>query len=585
MFPPILVMALRHKLMNIESETKLKILMEYCITCLLFTMLCLGTVVIVFKHNGSLVTAFSDHTDFAFHYLCLATVLAISIPLIEYFFKKYVMFQFNFNDLNSSNSSHQMLYVHLLCAYSFVLGLLNFTRCFDNTLWGDEAFSVALARSNVQSMITTTANDVHPPLYYLILQLLHTILGDNGFAYHVISLLPYILILILGVTYIRKHYGIITSFIFVTMSSLMECALVCNVEIRMYSWANFFVLCAFLLFCKILEADKFRYYIFFSFFSLAAAYTHYYALVAVGLLFLILWVLILKSHKNLIKLVISSLIAILGYIPWLKILLTTFSRTSDSWWNKMIPTVKTCFLYLFDHLWMFPILIAVFVAFYLYESKTIVVETKKIDVTNKYKVSFGKPTLDTYNIVVVTSGIIVVLGITIIGLTMSYLIRPLFLERYLFPVSGIIYLIVGIAFSKMKFRKVWSVLIVLVLLTFGIKNFKTIYQSDKQLDNSTKQMVNIVDAQSNDIMITNSSHHSWTILEYYYPSVKIAAVSDCTQIVDYINNSQDAWILWATKLDDNFIQSLKEEGYEIENVSTGYIGAPNMLYAYHVKSE
>ena len=58
----------------------------------------------------------------------------------------------------------------VLYAYAFVLFLINFIRIFDNAFWGDEGFSILLAKMSVHEMIATTASDVHPPLYYLLVR-------------------------------------------------------------------------------------------------------------------------------------------------------------------------------------------------------------------------------------------------------------------------------------------------------------------------------------------------------------------------------------------------------------------------------
>lgn len=60
----------------------------------------------------------------------------------------------------------------ILYVYAFLLFLMNFIRIFDNAFWGDEGFSIRLAQMTVGDMAATAA-DVHPPLYYLFVQLLY----------------------------------------------------------------------------------------------------------------------------------------------------------------------------------------------------------------------------------------------------------------------------------------------------------------------------------------------------------------------------------------------------------------------------
>ena len=59
--------------------------------------------------------------------------------------------------------------------YALLLFMMSFVRVFDNAFWGDEGFSIALAKMSVSDMMIATAKDVHPPLYYLLM----LAAGDN----------------------------------------------------------------------------------------------------------------------------------------------------------------------------------------------------------------------------------------------------------------------------------------------------------------------------------------------------------------------------------------------------------------------
>ena len=85
----------------------------------------------------------------------------------------------------------------------------------------------------------------------------------------------------------------------------------------------------------------------FSIFSLASAYTHYYSLVAVGLINIALFIYFLvnnikqrnyevkyiKYSENLKKSIISAIVQILLYLPWLVVLLGQFMGVSNGFWN------------------------------------------------------------------------------------------------------------------------------------------------------------------------------------------------------------------------------------------------------------
>ena len=134
----------------------------------------------------------------------------------------------------------------LLVIYAAALAALNGIRIFDSTYWYDEMFSIKLIRMPIPELIEETANDVHPPLYYLILKGVTHFTGESGPVLHAVSLFPYLLVLVIALTVIRSRFGKSTSFLFITFASLLASAVKLNVEIRMYSWLVLFVLVSYL---------------------------------------------------------------------------------------------------------------------------------------------------------------------------------------------------------------------------------------------------------------------------------------------------------------------------------------------------
>ena len=62
-----------------------------------------------------------------------------------------------------------------------------------------------------------------------------------------------------------------------------------------------------------------------------------------------------------------SVFTVIGYMPWIRILLTTFGRTSEGWWLESIPTFKDGRLAVFDYQWLCWIALIVFVLYALYQ--------------------------------------------------------------------------------------------------------------------------------------------------------------------------------------------------------------------------
>ena len=72
------------------------------------------------------------------------------------------------------------------CLLAFVLRAY---RLDGQSLWYDEAYSLHLARMPLAQMVATTAADIHPPLYYLLLKAWLPLAGQTEFALRSLSLL------------------------------------------------------------------------------------------------------------------------------------------------------------------------------------------------------------------------------------------------------------------------------------------------------------------------------------------------------------------------------------------------------------
>jgi uncharacterized membrane protein len=561
----------------------MKTIVEYLITLLLFTLLNLAVLVLVFHHTGALTDLFSQYSTFAMHYLCMSVFFAFAIPLIEKFFRSRMNVKI-LSSIHLNIKTDRLMNICLL-VYSGVLIFANYIRCFDNALWGDEAFTARLAKETFADMISQTAADVHPPLYYIFTQIAFHIAGDSGYAYHLVSFLAYLIIIILGLTVVKKEWGKVTASLLITFSSLTEYAVNYNVEIRMYSWAALFVFASYLSCHYILKNNSWRSWVVFVLSSLGAAYTHYYALVMVAVFYLCLILLSIKKKQLRAKITIASIITIAGYLPWFFILLRTFGRTSSSWWLATIPTLEDCFVTVFSYQWLFPVLLVGFILFVLYETGILKIEFPKFREwkAGKVNVLIGDSISMSDELIFTVMGILSALGTVAVGLTMSYAIRPLFLVRYLWPIAPVMYLVLGRIVSKMNFRRVWCVIIIGAFLFNAVPSYCETYQYESTLNKATTEFQANVRLDSSDYIITNSNQHVWTILTYYYPESTVArCISDRTFDVDDADD-KNIWIFWTSELSEATLQYYEDEGKSYTLIYQGRLGNDIPLWVYQVE--
>lgn len=443
----------------------------------------------------------------------------------------------------------------LLILYTGILFLISFFRIFDNAFWGDECYSIGLVKMGFAEMIQETGSDVHPPLYYIILRFASWLLGEKGYVFHLVSVIPVGLTLFFAVSKVYKEFGACVSYLMATFVFFLDTAILFSVEVRMYSWANFFVLLSFYEMYQIIMNNNKKNWMLFSVFSLSAAYTHYYALVAVAFLYLMLVVYeIWKKGHTWKKTLAICVTAVAVYLPWMINLFQAFGRTASSWWVEEIPKIRYCIEYLFASkmsllyvgIWS----IGIVIFFYnIYMKKK-----------ENYEFAFW-----------VLSGLISIIGTIGVGEIVSILWRPMFQTRYVYVVAGIAWIIFGIVIEKLKGSHVWLIGILAITFVIGIPNYFRWIENDKEYQLGTQLILDRTkDMEDTDILWTNSPHLDWTMLDYYYPDNEYFLIEKKEVKMDY-NNAD--WLFWENELED--MNEYK--------VAEGYMGPYNYIYVYKIK--
>ena len=100
---------------------------------------------------------------------------------------------------------------------SMIAFLFCISQGLGSDIWYDEIFSVKFAQMSYGDIVTATARDVHPPFYYWYLKFVQDTLGLFFTDVHpfvlckVASMIPFVLIYIYALTYVRKRFGIKTA--------------------------------------------------------------------------------------------------------------------------------------------------------------------------------------------------------------------------------------------------------------------------------------------------------------------------------------------------------------------------------------
>ena len=224
---------------------------------------------------------------------------------------------FNFFKLHLANPKIQKALLSmevLLCLFIF------FTLSGGKGVDWDESFTHELVTyNNVLGIISETAADVHPPLYYLIVKLFTVIFGNKLVVYTWASIAGGIGCMILNSTLIYKRFGVWVSGLLNILFAFAPTVLFYNLNIRMYSWTLFFCLGCLLFACELMDSNTIFNWIMLFLFSICGVYTQYFAVFPIvsAYICLILHFLTHKTWKKFIFLGIVCILNVISFIPWL----------------------------------------------------------------------------------------------------------------------------------------------------------------------------------------------------------------------------------------------------------------------------
>jgi len=184
------------------------------------------------------------------------------------------------------------------------------------SVWFDETYSAVMAEHRFGEIVRLAATDNHPPLYYLLLRVVGVGLGSPAWALRALSSAGAVALVGLGGGPVRRIFGNRTALIYVAVVLLTPGILIYAHEARMYALAIFAVTASALYGYLAARDNRTGDWIRFGLASLAAAYLHYYGMMAAFCLhaFVFLW-LLAKKRAHLKAYALTGAAVLAGYLP------------------------------------------------------------------------------------------------------------------------------------------------------------------------------------------------------------------------------------------------------------------------------
>lgn len=331
-----------------------------------------------------------------------------------------------------------------ICLISFIF-YIGFS--FKKYIWMDEAFTFALIRNPFQYIWIQTANDVHPPLYYFLVKILTMPFGYSLISVRLFSILPYMFIIAFGGYQYKKIFNEKVSILFMLLFMLCPFCMEHSYTARMYSLAAAFVFINGIYAYKVFNEYNNKLWIGFIIGGVGAAYTHYFAFVSICMIYFMLFVFIIFKKKFLIKgWLIATVISIILYLPWAKCFIDQLAyKVNNDYWIWPI-TIRTLFQY-FNAIFGDKIKILAFFSALTYLIAIIyVIKSKDVKTRQAAICALSVPVFTI-----------------LIGITVSYIVRPIFIIRYAVPAMPLMITFLALSVSIIDNSKIFAFIMTIVI--------------------------------------------------------------------------------------------------------------------------
>lgn len=183
-------------------------------------------------------------------------------------------------------------------------------------LWGDEGWSVEFSATPNPSEVTQhLVNDLHPPLYFILLSWWRHIAGDTELAMRLLAVFPAILTVALISRLGRKLFSPSVGLLAGLVLAISDKHIVLSQEVRHYPFAfMWMVLSTWLVFLWI-ERPSRRRILLYATVLILGIYTHYYTILVV-VVQLIYSLFVLRSWDRVLRLYSVVTLSLLSFLPW-----------------------------------------------------------------------------------------------------------------------------------------------------------------------------------------------------------------------------------------------------------------------------
>jgi len=352
----------------------------------------------------------------------------------------------------------------------------------ERDFWYDEAFTGITIRDSFSGMMKIIVNDVHPPLYYILVKYFSAFFHYNAFGIRLFSAIFGLLCIVAIYFFAKELFNKKTALWASFLTAINPFAIQYSQEARMYTMYCFLVIVSAYFLLRGLQANKVRHYLLWGLFFGLSALTHYMSLFFVFVFYFVFLIWNFqktesKDKKNITlfylksllpggKLVLGYLVSFLVFSPWTLNFLRSL-KSADLDWIK-----PASFGDIFYNIQMFVFGIppgemsagmpSAHALSEIYPSTVLVILTIFLTSIVIYLLFFKKEIKKT--LIIITFSV----GFMFVAYLFSLLGSHYFIPRYLLPANYFLFVFIASWLSDIKFRYSFSIAVFYLILLYFV---------------------------------------------------------------------------------------------------------------------
>ena len=249
----------------------------------------------------------------------------------------------------------------ILCSGLF----LRFWGITSESYWLDEAVSVKQAQMNYGTTLEMVKDDVHLPLYFILLNFWIKLFGISELGSRSLSLIFGVFSIFMIYLLAKKMFSLKVALIASALMSVSPIMIYYSQESRPYSLFVLLTLISFYFFACFVEKNEDKYLLAYLFFSLLLIYTHLFSFLVIIVQNVYLLYISRFKLKKLMKWFYCQFTLFLLFTPWIPIIISQIKQTLFTEWipKPTISIVLKTFVDFFGNTLNLLILIFVFAMF------------------------------------------------------------------------------------------------------------------------------------------------------------------------------------------------------------------------------